>query len=236
MLRMHAVNQFYGPRQILRDIHLELPHGQCTCLLGRNGVGKTTLINCIMGHVPVSSGSVTWQLRGEEAQDLLAHPAEARASLGIGYVPQGRQVLSQLSVEENLHVALLAGRNHTRQVPEMVHDLFPFLYAMRQQRAGELTAGQQQQLAIARALMPKPELLILDEPTGGLLPAAAQAFGDILRRMQHDFGLTLLLVEQQLPFGVHMGDRYCLLEGGRNVAQGSLDEQDNALIQSYLAS
>ncbi|RLR18407.1 ATP-binding cassette domain-containing protein, partial [Sodalis-like symbiont of Bactericera trigonica] len=94
------------------NIHLELPHGQCTCLLGCNGVGKTTLINCIMGHVPVSS--VTWQLRGEDAQDLLAHPAEARASLGIGYVPQGRQIFSQLSVEENLHVALLARRNHTR--------------------------------------------------------------------------------------------------------------------------
>ena len=195
MLRMHAVNQSYGPRQILRDIHLELPHGQCTCLLGRNGVGKTTLINCIMGHVPVSSSSVTWQLRGEQAQNLLAHPAEARASLGIGYVPQGRQIFSQLSVEENLHVALLAGRNHNRQVPEMVHNLFPFLYARRRARAGELTAGQQQQLAIARALMPKHELLILDEPTAGLLPAAAQEFGHILRRMQHEFGLTLLLVE-----------------------------------------
>ncbi|WP_410016004.1 ATP-binding cassette domain-containing protein [Sodalis sp. C49] len=235
MLRLHAVNQFFGSKQILRDISMELPAGHCTYVLGRNGVGKTTLINCIMGHLPVSSGTVTWQQAGEAELNLLQHPVERRAALGIGYVPQGRQVFSQLSVDENLRVALLAGRNKTRQVPPMVYELFPGLHNMRHQRAGDLTESGQQQLAIARALVLEPELLILDEPTGGFQPSVVEEIGVNIRRLQRDFGLTLLVVEQQLPFTPAIGDRFCLLEGGCNVAQGTLDQLDESLIQTYLA-
>ncbi|TCV98051.1 ABC transporter ATP-binding protein [Biostraticola tofi] len=235
MLRLQSVNQFYGPKHTLRDISLTLPRGECTCLLGRNGVGKTTLINCIMGHVPVTSGSMTWQLDGGLQENLLSHPVERRAALGIGYVPKGRQIFSQLSVDENLRVALMAGRNKTHQVPPMVYELFPQMYSMRQERAGNLTESQQQQLAIARALVLKPELLILDEPLSGFQPGAVQELSRNIRQMQHDFGLTLLLVEQQLSLVPKSGDRFCLLEAGRNVAQGSLDQLDDNLIQTYLA-
>ncbi|WP_413734628.1 ATP-binding cassette domain-containing protein [Sodalis sp. RH21] len=235
MLRLHAVNQFYGPKHILRDVSMELPHGHCTYVLGRNGVGKTTLINCIMGHLPISSGTMTWQLHGEAELNLLQHPVEQRAALGIGYVPQGRQVFSQLSVDENLRVALLAGRNKSRQVPAMVYDLFPVLHSMRHQRAGDLTESGQQQLAIARALVLEPELLILDEPTGGFQPSVVAEIGHNIHRLQREFGLTLLVVEQQLPFTPAVGDRFCLLEGGCNVAQGTLDQLDESLIQTYLA-
>lgn len=234
MLRLHAVNQFYGPTQILRDVDLELPHGHCTYVLGRNGVGKTTLVNCIMGHLPITSGTITWHLHGESELNLLRHPVEQRAGLGIGYVPQGRQVFSQLSVDENLRVALLAGRNKSHQVPPMVYELFPLLHTMRHQRAGDLSESGQQQLAIARALVLEPELLILDEPTGGSQPSVVEEIGHNIRRLQHEFGLTLLVVEQQLPFPPAAGDRFCLLEGGRNVAQGTLDQLDESLIQTYL--
>jgi len=235
MLRMQAVNQFYGPKHILRDISMELPRGTCTYLLGRNGVGKTTLINCIMGHLPIASGRISWQLSGEAELDLLIYPVEERSALGIGYVPQGRQVFSQLSVVENLRVALLAGRNKSNRIPPMVYELFPTLYAMRDQRAGDLTGSDQQQLAIARALVLQPELLILDEPTGAFQPSVVAQIGRNFRQLQHEFGLTLLVVEQQLPFPPGAGDRFCLLEGGCNVAQGTLDELDDSLIQTYLA-
>lgn len=235
MLRLHAINQFYGQQHILRDIDLSLPRGQSTCLLGRNGVGKTTLVNCIMGHLPVHSGSITWQPSGEAPMDLLQHPVEQRAALGIGYVPQGRQVFSSLSVEENLQVALLAGRNKSYQIPPMVHELFPMLYARRHQRAGDLSPSKQQQLAIARALVLEPELLILDEPTGGFSPSVVEDIGHTLRRLQREFGLTLLLVEQRLPFMPQAGDRFCLMEGGCNVAQGELQQFDESLLYNHLA-
>ncbi len=235
MLRLQAVNQFYGPKQILRDVNLELPHGRCTYVLGRNGVGKTTLVNCIMGHLPIASGTMTWHLHGEAELNLLQHPVEQRAALGIGYVPQGRQVFSQLSVDENLRVALLAGRNKSRQVPAMVYELFPLLHNMRHQRAGDLSESGQQQLAIARALVLEPELLILDEPTGSFQSSVVEEIGLNIRRLQHEFGLTLLVMEQQLPFPPAVGDRFCLLEGGHSVAQGTLDQLDDSLIQTYLA-
>ncbi|PLR32081.1 ABC transporter ATP-binding protein [Chimaeribacter californicus] len=234
MLSVKAVNQFYGPTHTLWDVNLELPRGKCTCLLGRAGVGKTTLVNCIMGHLPVKSGTVIWQTGDRPPQNLLQQPVESRAALGISYVPQGRQIFSQLSVEENLHVAMMAAQHQHRQIPTLVFDLFPALHDMGSRRAGELSAFQQQQLAIARALVPEPELLILDEPTDGSAPEMVAEMGNIIHRLNRDLGVTVLLVEHQLPFIRRVADRFCLLDRGRNVAEGTLDQLDDRLISDYL--
>lgn len=234
MLSVKSVNQYYGQNHILWDINLELYRGQCTCLIGRNGVGKTTLINCIMGHLPVKSGTISWQSANEEPQSLLNFPVETRALMGIGYVPQGRQIFSQMSVDENLQIAMMAGRNKTRRVPEQVYELFPILKERGAHKAGELDESQQQQLAISRALVQEPELLILDEPTEHTSAAMAANMGNIIHRLNRDLGLTLLLVGHKLPFIRTVADRFCLLDGGRNVAQGTLAELDDGLVNDYL--
>lgn len=234
MLSVKSVNQYYGQNHILWDINLELYRGQCTCLIGRNGVGKTTLINCIMGHLPVKSGTIFWQSANEEPLSLLNLPVETRALMGIGYVPQGRQIFSQMSVNENLQIAMMAGRNKTRRVPEQVYELFPNLKEWGARKAGELDESQQQQLAISRALVQEPELLILDEPTEHTSAAMAANMGNIIHRLNRDLGLTLLLVGHKLPFIRTVADRFCLLDGGRNVAQGTLAELDDGLVKNYL--
>ena len=234
MLSVKSVNQYYGQKHILWDINLELYRGQCTGLIGRNGVGKTTLINCIMGHLPVKSGAIFWQSANEEPQSLLNLPVESRAQMGIGYVPQGRQIFSQMSVDENLQIAMMSSRNKTRRVPEQVYDLFPVLKEMGARKAGELDESQQQQLAISRALVQQPELLILDEPTEHTSAAMAANMGHIIHRLNRDLGLTLLLVGHKLPFIRSVADRFCLVEGGRNVAQGTLAQLDDTLVKNYL--
>ncbi|MEE8729371.1 MAG: ATP-binding cassette domain-containing protein [Rahnella inusitata] len=234
MLSVKSVNQYYGQKHILWDINLELYRGQCTGLIGRNGVGKTTLINCIMGHLPVKSGAIFWQSANEEPQSLLNLPVESRAQMGIGYVPQGRQIFSQMSVDENLQIAMMSSRNKTRRVPEQVYDLFPVLKEMGSRKAGELDESQQQQLAISRALVQQPELLILDEPTEHTSAAMAANMGNIIHRLNRDLGLTLLLVGHKLPFIRSVADRFCLVDGGRNVAQGTLAQLDDTLVKNYL--
>ena len=234
MLSVKSVNQYYGQKHILWDINLELYRGQCTGLIGRNGVGKTTLINCIMGHLPVKSGAIFWQSANEEPQSLLNLPVESRAQMGIGYVPQGRQIFSQMSVDENLQIAMMSSRNKTRRVPEQVYDLFPVLKEMGSRKAGELDESQQQQLAISRALVQQPELLILDEPTEHTSAAMAANMGNIIHRLNRDLGLTLLLVGHKLPFIRSVADRFCLVDGGRNVAQGPLAQLDDTLVKNYL--
>ena len=234
MLSVKSVNQYYGQKHILWDINLELYRGQCTGLIGRNGVGKTTLINCIMGHLPVKSGAIFWQSANEEPQSLLNLPVESRAQMGIGYVPQGRQIFSQMSVDENLQIAMMSSRNKTRRVPEQVYDLFPVLKEMGARKAGELDESQQQQLAISRALVQQPELLILDEPTEHTSAAMAANMGNIIHRLNRDLGLTLLLVGHKLPFIRSVADRFCLVDGGRNVAQGTLAQLDDTLVKNYL--
>jgi len=234
MLSVKAVNQFYGQNHILWDINLELYRGQCNCLIGRNGVGKTTLVNCIMGHLPVKSGSMIWHSANQEPQNLLALPVETRAQMGIGYVPQGRQIFSQMSVDENLQIAMMASRNKTRRVPSQVYDLFPSMKEKGSRKAGELDETQQQQLAISRALVQEPELLILDEPTEHTSEAMEANMGNIIHRLNRDLGLTLLLVGHKLPFIRSVADRFCLLDGGRNVAQGTLADLDENLVKTYL--
>ena len=229
MLKIDAVNQFYGQSHTLWDLSLELDKGECLCLMGRNGVGKTTLLNTMMGQLPLKSGQIWF-----DGQNITPLAVERRAELGIGYVPQGRQIFPLLTVEENLRIGLPARRDNTRQIPEFIYELFPVLKAMKQRRGGDLSGGQQQQLAIGRALVLDPKLLILDEPTEGIQPNVVAEIGDIIRRLNREIGLTVLLVEQKLPFARKVGDKFCLLDRGRNVATGAMSELDESLIRTYL--
>lgn len=229
MLRITGLNQFYGESHTLWDLELHIPKGSCTVLMGRNGVGKTTTLDCIMGLQPVESGNIQFK-----DIDLVKKSAEQRASLGIGYVPQGRQIFPTLTVEENLEIGLPARRDKLRKTPEFIYDLFPVLKEMLGRRGGDLSGGQQQQLAIGRALVTDPELLILDEPTEGIQPNIVHEIGDIIKKLNQENGLTVLLVEQKLPFARRVGDCYCILDRGRHVAAGEMSELNDELIQQYL--
>ena len=229
MLKIDAVNQFYGQSHTLWDLSLELQQGECLCLMGRNGVGKTTLLNALMGQLPLKSGQIWF-----DGQNITPLAVERRAELGIGYVPQGRQIFPLLTVEENLRIGLPARRDSQRQIPAFIYELFPVLKEMKQRRGGDLSGGQQQQLAIGRALVLDPKLLILDEPTEGIQPNVVAEIGDIIRRLNREIGLTVLLVEQKLPFARKVGDTFCLLDRGRNVASGAMAELDESLIRTYL--
>ncbi len=229
MLRVSQLNQFYGESHTLWDLELKVREGQCTCLMGRNGVGKTTLLSCIMGLLPVASGRIEF-----DGVDLLACSAEQRAGLGIGYVPQGRQIFPLLTVEENLQIGLPARRDKTRKVPDFIFELFPVLKEMLGRRGGDLSGGQQQQLAIGRALVLDPRLLILDEPTEGIQPNIVHEIGDIIKRLNREIGLTVLLVEQKLPFARRVADRFCILDRGRHVAAGDIGELSDDLVKMYL--
>ncbi len=229
MLKIEGLNQYYGQSHTLWDLDLDVPEGECTVLMGRNGVGKTTLLKCIMGLLPVKSGSLDY---GD--QDLKRVSAEQRAPLGIGYVPQGRQIFPLLSVEENLLIGLPARRDKLNKVPEFIYEMFPVLKEMLGRRGGDLSGGQQQQLAIGRALVTDPKLLILDEPTEGIQPNIVADIGSIVRKLNRDMGLTVLLVEQKLPFARKVADRFCLLDRGRVMATGAMSELSDDLIQQYL--
>ncbi len=229
MLSVRGLNQFYGESHSLWDLNLEVPEGRCTCLMGRNGVGKTTLLQCIMGLLPVRSGTLEFS-----GLDLTKLAADRRAGLGIGYVPQGRQIFPLLTVQENLEIGLPARRDPCRQLPELVFELFPVLKEMLGRRGGDLSGGQQQQLAIGRALALDPKLLILDEPTEGIQPNIVAEIGDIIRRLNRETGLTVLLVEQKLPFARRVADRFCILDRGRAVANGAIAELGEDLVREYL--
>lgn len=229
MLKIEQLNQFYGQSHTLWDLDLEVPEGQCTVLMGRNGVGKTTLLKCIMGLLPVKSGGMHY-----DGTDLGRVGAEQRASMGIGYVPQGRQIFPLLSVEENLLIGLPARRDGLRRIPAFIFEMFPVLSEMLGRRGGDLSGGQQQQLAIGRALVTDPRLLILDEPTEGIQPNIVADIGAIVRRLNQEMGLTVLLVEQKLPFARKVADRFCLLDRGRAVATGEMPLLNDELIHQYL--
>lgn len=229
MLKLSGINQFYGQSHTLWDLDVEIDQGECLCLMGRNGVGKTTLLNVLMGQLPVKSGQIEF-----DGQDITKFSVERRAEIGIGYVPQGRQIFPLLTVEENLKIGLPARRDNKRQIPDQVYELFPVLKEMKQRRGGDLSGGQQQQLAIGRALVLDPKLLILDEPTEGIQPNIVSEIGDIIRKLNRDIGLTVLLVEQKLPFARKVGDRFCLLDRGRRVADGKMADLNEGLIKEYL--
>jgi len=229
MLNVEKLNQFYGESHTLWDLDLDAPEGKVTCLMGRNGVGKTTLLQCIMGLLPVRDGAIRF-----EGRDIVREAAERRAGHGIGYVPQGRQIFPLLTVEENLQIGLPARSDKARDIPGFIYELFPVLKDMRARRGGDLSGGQQQQLAIGRALVIDPKLLILDEPTEGIQPNIVHEIGDIIRRLSQEMGLTVLLVEQKLPFARRVADTFCILDRGRAVARGEIGELDDGLVREYL--
>ena len=230
MLTIHALNQSYGGSHTLWDVDLTVPAGARMCLMGRNGMGKTTLLRCVMGLLAPDSGSMAF---GDV--DLSARNAEARARLGIGYVPQGREIFPHLTVEENLRVGLGVRPKGPRTIPSRIYDLFPVLKDMRRRRGGDLSGGQQQQLAIGRALVLEPSLLILDEPTEGIQPNIVHEIGDILMRLNREEQLTVLLVEQKLPFARRVASEFCILEKGRGVASGPIGALTDEVVRAHLS-
>ena len=230
MLKISSLNQFYGESHTLWDINMQVPKGACTCLMGRNGVGKTTLLKCIMGLLEVDSGSV---LMGDS--ELLTEKAEKRAFKGIGYVPQGREIFPLLTVEENLLTGLPARQDSIKDIPALVFELFPVLKQMLHRYGGDLSGGQQQQLAIGRALVIDPQMLILDEPSEGIQPNIVQEIGEIIKHLNQDRGITVLIVEQKLVFARKVADYFCILEKGRVVANGVMSDLSDGLVKQHLS-
>jgi len=220
MLEVQAVNQYYGGSHILRNVSLSLEKGKVLALLGRNGVGKTTLLKAIMGLVGLRSGEI--RLDGQRIDGLRP---DARARLGIGYVPQGREIFPRLTVEENLQMGL-AGKPRSAALPGELFDLFPVLRQMRHRRGGDLSGGQQQQLAIARALAAGPRLLILDEPTEGIQPSIIKDIERVIRLLAARGDMAILLVEQYYDFAKSLADSYCVMSRGEVVQSGRGEDMD----------
>lgn len=230
VLKINNINQYYGQSHILWDLNLELRSGTCGCLIGRNGVGKTTLLKCITGLLPIRNGNI--QLNGYDINKL---STETRARSGIGFVPQGREIFPLLTVEENLRISLGARKDKARSIPSLIYELFPVLKEMKHRRGGDLSGGQQQQLAIGRALVLDPKLLILDEPTEGIQPNVVRDIGEVIRKLNREMGLTVLLVEQKLPFARRVADDFFIMEKGSVVATGPISGLNDDLVQRYLS-
>lgn len=230
MLEIATLNQSYGGSHTLWDVNLSVPTGAVTCLMGRNGMGKTTLLKCVMGLL-ASSGDSRIQYEGRDLRKL---PPDARAGLGIGYVPQGREIFPQLSVEENLRLGLYVRNSGQQEALERVYATFPVLKQMARRRGGDLSGGQQQQLAIGRALIYDPRLLILDEPCEGIQPNIVAEIGDLILRLNREQGLTVLLVEQKLPFARRVASRFSILDKGRIVGGGEIGELSDDLVKRHL--
>ena len=243
MLKVTHLDQYYGSSHTLRDVSFEVPAGSCTALLGRNGMGKTTLVKCLMGIVPLRSGTIV--LDGE---DITALPPYARVRLGIGYVPQGREIFPRLTVEENLLMGMASMPiGAARHIPAEVFELFPVLKSMRRRRGGDLSGGQQQQLAIARALVMKPRILILDEPTEGIQPSIIKDIGRVIRSLserqeiEHAIRtlvergeIAVLLVEQYFDFAHELARQFLILRRGEVVKRGVKPEIDAQSLRGYL--
>jgi urea transport system ATP-binding protein len=232
MLQIANLNVYYGESHILRDVDLSVSKGQMVCLIGRNGVGKTTLLKTIMGLLKPRTGEIAYA-----GQSLAKISTDRRARRGIGYVPQGREIIPRITVKENLLLGLEArpdGRKGNEEIPEEIFQLFPVLKTMLSRMGGDLSGGQQQQLAIARALMGKPQLLLLDEPTEGIQPSIILEIEAAIRRIIEATGISVLLVEQHLHF-VRQADKYYAMQKGGIVASGSTSELSQDVIQRFLA-
>ncbi|MFB2938243.1 urea ABC transporter ATP-binding subunit UrtE [Aerosakkonemataceae cyanobacterium BLCC-F154] len=232
LLQVSGLNVFYGESHILRDVDLTIPNGQMVCLIGRNGVGKSTLLKTIMGLLKPRTGTINFA-----GEAITYKSPDRRAKLGIGYVPQGREIIPRLTVEENLLLgfeALPKGRKGHEKISEEIFELFPVLKSMLWRMGGDLSGGQQQQLAIARALMAKPRLLVLDEPTEGIQPSIILEIEAAVRSIVQNTGISVLLVEQHLHF-VRQADRYYAMQKGGIVASGVTSELSQDVIQKFLA-
>ena len=231
MLEVQQLNQYYGSSHTLRGINLSARKGECLALLGRNGVGKTTLLKCLMGVLPVAHGTVLFN--GRDITKLAPH---ARAKLGIAYVPQGRDIFARLTVEENLLMGMASkrGRQAARIDPH-VYELFPVLKEMLQRRGGDLSGGQQQQLAIARALLAEPQLIIFDEPTEGIQPSVIKDIGRVIALLKQRGDMAIVLCEQYFDFARELADDFIVLSRGSVVASGSAEQMDGEEVKRHLA-
>jgi len=230
MLKIEQVSFSYGSIRTLREVDMVMQPGEVTCIVGRNGVGKTTLLKNIMGVLKPNSGSIT-----VDDRVVTNMTAYKRARIGLGLVPQGRQIFPRMTVEENLFVGLEASPVPTRNIPEFVYDLFPVLQEMKGRMGGDLSGGQQQQLAIARTLVGSPKVMLLDEPTEGIQPNIIQYIGQVLQQLAREQNMTIILVEQYLDFVHEFGDRFYLMNRGKSVAGGTTDELTAELTKKYLS-
>ncbi|HEX7984358.1 MAG TPA: urea ABC transporter ATP-binding subunit UrtE [Duganella sp.] len=231
MLQVEKINQYYGSSHTLRGVSLELERGKCMALLGRNGVGKTTLLKCLMGVLPVSAGSV--KLEGRDITRLAPHQ---RARAGIAYVPQGREIFARLTVEENLLMGLATHSGKKASVIKgEVYELFPVLKDMLHRRGGDLSGGQQQQLAIARALLAEPKLIILDEPTEGIQPSIIKDIGNVIRLLRQRGDMAILLCEQYFDFAHELADQFIVMSRGEVVASGAQATMNDPDVKRHLA-
>lgn len=231
MLQVKELNQYYGGSHILRGVTFDAQPGEVTCLLGRNGVGKTTLLKCLMGLIPARSGSVIWQ-----EKEITRRKPHQRVQAGVAYVPQGREIFPRLTVEENLLLGLSRfSSREARSVPEEIYALFPVLKEMKQRRGGDLSGGQQQQLAIGRALASRPQLLILDEPTEGIQPSVIKEIGQVITQLARRGDMAILLVEQFYDFAAELADQYLLMSRGRIIQSGRGENMESEGVRRLVA-
>ncbi|TRX76725.1 urea ABC transporter ATP-binding subunit UrtE [Pseudomonas mangiferae] len=231
MLHVNELHQYYGGSHILRGLSFEARVGEVTSLLGRNGVGKTTLLRCLMGLIPARRGSITW-----DGQDITTRKPHQRVQSGIAYVPQGREIFPRLSVEENLLMGLSRfPAREAREVPGFIYELFPVLEQMKQRRGGDLSGGQQQQLAIGRALASRPRLLILDEPTEGIQPSVIKEIGSVIALLARRGDMAILLVEQFYDFASELADQYLVMSRGEIVQRGRGADMDADGVRGLVA-
>ena len=230
MLTISEINQSYGQSHTLRNLNLSIAPRSCVSLIGRNGVGKTTLLKCIMGLLSLDSGNIIY-----DDSDLTREPTYARVPMRMGYVPQGRLIFPLLTVEENLSIGLGALSDEEQYLPELIFEVFPVLKTMLKRRGGDLSGGQQQQLAIARALAIRPRLLLLDEPTEGIQPNLVQEIAEIIIYLNRELGLTVLVVEQKLPFVRHVASDFNIMSRGTIVSAGKMNDLSESIISEYLS-